>query len=140
LSWLLDTCVISELVRPVPDERVVQWIDARNEFDLFLSVLTLGEIRKGIARLPAGAKKSRLASWLKEELEVRFADRVIPVSPDIALKWGTMLGEAESNGQSLSVIDALIAATVRVHGLVLVTRNFRDFAGCAIDIYNPWDV
>jgi len=140
VSWLLDTCVISELVRPQPDERVVQWIDARNEFELFLSVLTLGEIRKGITRLPAGKKKTRLASWLKEELEVRFADRIIPVSADIALKWGTMLGEAESNGQPLSVIDALITATAAEHGLVLVTRNLRDFAGCAIDIYNPWEV
>jgi hypothetical protein len=139
VSYLLDTCVISELVRPAPEERVVQWIDARHEFELFLSVLTLGEIQKGIARLPSGKKKTRLGSWLKDELEVRFADRIIPVSPDIALTWGEMLGQAESSGHSLSVIDALIAATASVHDLVLVTRNIRDFTGCSIDIHNPWD-
>lgn len=139
MSYLLDTCVISELVRPVPEERVVQWIDARHEFELFLSVLTLGEIQKEIARLPSGKKRSILGSWLKDELEVRFADRIIPVSPDIALTWGKMLGQAESTGHSLSVIDALIAATASVHDLVLVTRNIRDFAGCSIDIHNPWD-
>jgi predicted nucleic acid-binding protein len=138
MSYLLDTCVISELVRPTPNKQVVQWIDARNELELFLSVLTLGEIQKGITRLPSSIKKTRLTSWLKEELEGRFAKRIIPVSSDVALKWGIMLGTAESNGHSLSAIDALIAATAVVHGLVLVTRNVRDFAECAIDLHNPW--
>jgi predicted nucleic acid-binding protein len=138
VSFLLDTCVISELVRPVPDDGVVRWIEARNEFDLYLSVLTIGEIQKGISKLSVGKKKSQLTAWLKEELEVRFAERVIPVTDDIALMWGAMLGTSEKNGKPLSVIDALIAATAAVHNFVLVTRNTSDFNGCSIDIIDPW--
>ena len=83
MSFLLDTCVLSELVRLVPDDGVVQWVEARNEFDLYLSVLTLGEIQKGISKLSVGKKKSQLTAWLKEDLEVRFAERVLPVTDDI---------------------------------------------------------
>lgn len=140
MSYLLDTCVISELVRPVPDAGVVQWIEKHDEFDLYLSVITLGEIQKGISRLSSGKKKSRLTAWLKEELEVRFSDRIIPVTADISIKWGAMPGLAENNGQPLSVVDALIAATASVHNLILVTRNISDFCGCSIDIVDPWSV
>jgi len=140
VSFLLDTCVISELVRPVPNDGVVRWIEARNEFDLYLSVLTLGEIRKGISKLSAGKKRSQLTVWLEEELEVRFAERVLPVTVDIAMMWGRMLGTSEKNGQPLSVIDALIAATAEVHNLALVTRNISDFNGCSIDIVDPWRI
>ncbi|MCF8382865.1 MAG: type II toxin-antitoxin system VapC family toxin [Chlorobium sp.] len=140
MSFLLDTCVISELVRPVPDKGMIQWIESRNEFDLYLSVLTLGEIQKGISRLSAGKKKSQLTLWLKDELEVRFAERVLPVTDAIALMWGDMLGTSEKNGQPLSVIDALIAATATVHNLVLVTRNITDFSGCSVDIVDPWSI
>ncbi len=140
MSFLLDTCVLSELVRLVPDDGVVQWVEARNEFDLYLSVLTLGEIQKGISKLSVGKKKSQLTAWLKEDLEVRFAERVLPVTDDIALRWGGMLGRAEKNGQPLSVIDALIAATADVHNLALVTRNISDFIGCSIDIVDPWSI
>lgn len=139
MSYLLDTCLISELVRPAPNERVVQWVDACNEYELFLSVLTLGEIQKGIAKLASGKKKTALTSWLKDELEIRFAERMIPVSPDIALMWGSMLGDAENRGHALSAIDAFIAATAVVHDLVLVTRNISDFRGCSVEILNPWD-
>ncbi|NTV99465.1 MAG: type II toxin-antitoxin system VapC family toxin [Chlorobiaceae bacterium] len=138
MSFLLDTCVISEMVRPVPDAGVVQWIEKHDEFDLYLSVITLGEIQKGISRLSSGKKKSRLTSWLREELEVRFSERIIPVTPEIGIRWGSMLGSAENNGQPLSVVDALIAATASVRGLILVTRNIRDFEGCSIDIQDPW--
>ena len=140
MSYLLDTCVISELVRPVPDNRVVRWIESQNEFDLYLSVLTLGEIQKGISKLSHGKKKSTLTAWLKDELEVRFAERVLPVNDAIALMWGNMLGTSEKNGQPLSVIDALIASTATVHNLVVVTRNISDFSGCSIDILDPWSI
>jgi toxin FitB len=140
VSYLLDTCLISELVRPVPDDRVVRWIESRNEFDLYLSVLTLGEIQKGISRLSSGKKKLQMTTWMKDELEVRFAERLIPVTGDIALMWGQMLGTSEKNGQPLSAVDALITATAAVHSLVLVTRNIRDFQGCSIDIVDPWSI
>ncbi|NTW83020.1 MAG: type II toxin-antitoxin system VapC family toxin [Chlorobiaceae bacterium] len=140
MSFLLDTCVISEMLRSVPSAGVVRWIEEHDEFDLYLSVVTLGEIQKGISRLSTGKKKSRLTAWLKEELEVRFSGRIIPVTADIAVKWGAMLGMAENSGQPLSVIDALIAATASVHNLILVTRNISDFCGCSIDIVDPWSV
>jgi toxin FitB len=140
VSFLLDTCVISEMVRPVPDAGVVQWIEKHDEFDLYLSVITLGEIQKGISRLSFGKKKPRLTVWLKEELEVRFFERIIPVTPEIGIACGSMLGLAENNGQPLSVIGALIAATASVHNLILVTRNISDFGGCSIDIIDPWSV
>jgi len=140
VSFLLDTCVISELVRPVPDKGVIQWIESRNEFDLYLSVLTLGEIQKGIFRLSAGKKKAQLTAWLQDELEIRFAERVLPVTDAVALMWGNMLGTSEKNGQPLSVIDALIAATASEHNLVLVTRNISDFSGCSVDIVDPWSI
>lgn len=138
MSYLLDTCVISELVRPLPDEKVVAWIGSCDEFDLFLSVMTIGEIQKGIEKVSPGKRKNRLSAWLKEELEIRFAERLLHVTDQVALTWGMMLGNAEKNGQPLSATDALIAATAAAHDLVLVTRNIRDFEGCSIDIFNPW--
>ena len=139
MSYLLDTCIISELVRPSPDNSVLRWIDSRNEFDLYLSVLTLGEIQKGIAKLSSGKKKSLLAAWLKDELVVRFEERIIPVNSGVAMMWGTMLGKAEKNGQPLSAIDALIAATAKMYDLVVVTRNVRDMEASGVDILNPWE-
>jgi len=95
VSYLLDTCVISDLVRKSPDESLVQWVDNQNEFDLYLSATTLGEIQKGITKLSSSKKKELLTSWIKDELEVRFAESIIPISDEVALMGGNMLGEAE---------------------------------------------
>ncbi len=138
MSYLFDTCVISELVRKSPDESLAQWVDNQDEFDLYLSVITLGEIQKGITKLSSSKKKELLTSWLKDELEVRFAERIIPITDEVALMWGNMLGEAEKNGQPLSVIDMLIVATAKVYDLVVVTRNVRDMKAGGVDILNPW--
>ncbi|MCG8341496.1 MAG: type II toxin-antitoxin system VapC family toxin [Chlorobiales bacterium] len=139
MSYLLDTCVISELVRKSPDKSLVQWVDNQNEFDLYLSVITLGEIQKGITKLSSSKKKELLTSWLKDELEVRFAERIVPITDEVALMWGNMLGEAEKNGRPLSVVDMLIAATAKVYDLVVVTRNVRDMKAGDVDILNPWE-
>lgn len=139
MSYLLDTCVISELVRKSPDKSLVQWVDNQNEFDLYLSVITLGEIQKGITKLSSSKKKELLTSWLKDELGVRFAERIVPITDEVALMWGNMLGEAEKNGRPLSVVDMLIAATAKVYDLVVVTRNVRDMKAGDVDILNPWE-
>ena len=139
MTFLLDTCVISELVRPRPDEKVVRWVDSVDERHLFLSVLTVGELEKGIAKLPESQRKTELRAWLEHDLAERFADRILPVDAAVAIAWGRTLGEAERGGVKLPVIDALLAATAEVHGLTLVTRNVADFERCTAPVFNPWE-
>lgn len=137
--FLLDTCVISELVRPRPDERVVRWVDSVDERKLFLSALTMGELERGITKLPDSPRKAELRGWLEHDLADRFAGRVLPVDAAVGVAWGRTLGEAECGGVKLPVIDALLAATAEVHGLTLVTRNVSDFERCSAPVFNPWE-
>lgn len=139
MRFLLDTCVISEVVKPNPAPRVLEWLDAVDEYSLFLSVLTLGEIQKGISSLASSQKKQRLQSWLDRDLRQRFAGRVLPVCDSIALEWGVLCGENKRNGMPAPVIDALLAATARQHNLTLVTRNTRDFQHFSTHTLNPWE-
>lgn len=139
MSFLLDTSVISELVRKNPHLPVLEWIGAQDETSLYLSVVTIGEIEKGIARLPASARKSKLQSWVRRDLVERFGARLLPVDIRAATRWGALTGESEKRGQPLPVIDSLIAATALVHGLAVVTRNVEDFKRCGVACVNPWD-
>lgn len=139
MEYLLDTCVISELVRPSPNARVVAWIDRAEETALCLSVLTFGELEKGIAQLPASARRRKIESWVREELAARFAGRVLGVDTAVAERWGQITGASEAVGRPLPVIDALLSATALVHGLVIVTRNTRDFERCGARCLDPWD-
>ena len=134
---LLDTCVVSELMRPSPDPDVVAWVTAANDSALHLSVLTLGEIRKGIRRLPAGSKRQRLETWA-EKLHSEFAGRVIPIDDGIALLWGDLAAEAQRKGIVLAAVDGLLAATAMRHGMPIVTRNVDDFSNVGVEIVNPW--
>ncbi len=138
MSFLLDTSVISELVRKKPRARVFDWIDGQDETSLFLSVLTLGELEKGIARLPASARKAKLVSWVRRDLAERFSGRLLPIDVRIAERWGVLAGESEKRGLPLPVIDSLLAATALVHGLQIVTRNVRDFERCGVTCVNLW--
>jgi len=138
VRYLLDTCVLSELVRPKPDAKVVSWVDGQDEHHLFLSVITIGELHKGIAKLPAGLRRARLEQWIKEDLAARFHQRILPVDTMVASAWGAMLGEAEAGGAPLPVVDALIGATAKVHGCAVVTRNVVDLERTAIEVINPW--
>jgi len=138
VRFLLDTCVISELVKPRPDDKVVHWVDSLNELDLFLSALTLGELKKGISKLDESVRKKDLLLWLKVDLVARFAGRVIPIDADVAMAWGLMQGAAERDGMKLPVIDALIAASAQVHHLTVSTRNVVDFERCGVRVFNPW--
>jgi predicted nucleic acid-binding protein len=105
---------------------------------VFLSVVTLAELRHGIERLPAGRRRSRLDEWLREELPLRFEERVLPVDDPVADAWGRIVAGAEAVGRSIAAMDALIAATAQVHGLAPVTRNEADFVSSVKTIVNPW--
>lgn len=139
-GYLLDTNVISEYSRKQsPDVRLRKWVDAQNENTLHLSVLTLGEIRKGVTLLPASIKRTALEQWLEKDLPARFNSRLLPITGRIAELWGAIAAEAQVKGISLPVIDGLLAATAIDHELTVATRNIRDFSVCNVPLINPWD-
>jgi predicted nucleic acid-binding protein len=133
---LVDTNVISELRRRDPDANVRAWFAQRPATELYLSVLTLGEIRKGVEALTDSGRRTVLNQWLERELPVFFADRLLPIDAAVAHQWGQLLAKA---GRSLPAIDSLLAATALHHNLVLVTRNLKDVAGLPVKVLNPWD-
>lgn len=139
MKYLLDTCVISELVKKEPHPGVIRWLDGCDESRMYLSVLTIGEITKGIAKLADGDRRERLQSWVTNELAVRFEQRLLEIDTEVAWAWGIMLGEAERLGEKLPVIDSLIAATANVHNLIVVTRNVQDIVRCQAKVFNPWE-
>ena len=138
MSFLLDTNIVSEWVRPQPDEGVTAWLAEVDEDQSFLSVVTLAELRRGIARLARGRRRMRLDEWLRHELLLRFEDRILPIDNRVAVIWGDIVSDREAKGRPISVMDAFIAATARTYGLTLVTRNTSDFAGSVAAITNPW--
>lgn len=135
MSYLVDTNVLSELRRRDPDANVVRWLEARPATTLYLSVLTLGELRKGAAALPEGVRKRRLLDWLEVELPGYFAGRVLPIDTHVTDRWGYLVAEA---GRPLAAIDSLLAATALTYGLTLVTRNLRDFQYPGLAVIDPW--
>jgi toxin FitB len=137
-GFLLDTNCISELIRTEPEPRVVQWFEEVDERLLFLSVLTLGEIRKGIAGLVVGKQRTKLEIWLELELKARFNNRVLAIDTEIAERWGVLSASAKAQGKPLSVIDGLLAATALHHQLAIVTRNVSGFAQSEVAVVCPW--
>jgi toxin FitB len=137
-AYLLDTNCISELVRAEPDPGVMTWLEAADETLLYLSVLTMGEIRKGIAALSQGKRRTRLETWLEVELRARFASRILSVDAAVADRWGLLAAGARSEGKSLSTIDGLLAATALQHNLTIISRNVTDFANVRVQVLNPW--
>lgn len=137
-GFLLDTNVISELIKSRPDNNLLHWIDETEETILFLSVLTLGEVRHGIERLSPGKRRGRLESWLTVDLRLRFQDRILTVNEAIAERWGALSARAAKKGRPVPVIDGLLAATALHHDLILVTRNDTDVTGTGVPTLNPW--
>jgi toxin FitB len=137
-GFLLDTNVISELIKAKPDPRVVRWIEQTDESILFLSVLTLGEIRRGIERLNLGRRRGRLESWLEVDLRARFPNRILAIDEAVAERWGTLSAGADAKGRPVPVIDGLLAATALHHDLMLVARSDPDIAGTGVPTLNPW--
>jgi len=138
MRYLLDTCVISELVARQPNQRVIDWIDNVDPETVHLSVITIGEIRKGIEKLTDSKRKSMLNEWLEDELLVRFSGRIFPIDLDVILVWGQMIGRLELSGKKIAAMDSLIAAIASYGNLMLVTRNEADFRHAGIPILNPW--
>ena len=137
-GFLLDTNCISELIKPRPEPRVVEWLESTDEGLLYLSVLTLGEIRKGVALLAQGKRRTRLETWLEVDLRARFADRILAIEVAVADRWGVLASEAKRIGKPLSIIDGLLAATALEHNLTVVSRNDADFANAPVTVLNPW--
>ncbi|MGD9252257.1 MAG: type II toxin-antitoxin system VapC family toxin [Desulfobacterales bacterium] len=138
MSFHIDPCVWSELVRPKPHRRLVGWIEAQDESRLYLSVITIGEIQKGIAKLPASSRKERLVTWLDEELVERFKGKILSIDLTVARQWGHIQAACELRGLKMPVVDAFIAAIALLSDMTIVTRNEQDMAASGAKIFNPW--
>jgi predicted nucleic acid-binding protein len=136
VRYLLDTNVVSELVRPKPDARVLAWFRGVDEASLHLSVLTLGELRSGVGQLREPARRERLRVWLERDLPERLEDRLLPVTAAVADRWGRLIAEA---GRPLAAVDSLLAATALHHGLRMVTRNVKHFGFDGLEVVSPWE-
>ncbi len=138
MNWLLDTCVLSEYVKRQPTPEVIAWLDAQDERSLLISVITVGEIEKGIIKLRRADpnRSHKLTAWLGK-VEQRFAERILPLDVPILRAWADLSGNAELTGRKWPVLDALLMATARCHGLTIVTRNIQDFS-LFPHLYNPW--
>lgn len=139
MKYLLDTTVLFEARKREPERAVAAWLDAVPESDLAISVLTLGEIERGVAAHPDAAQRVRLQSWLEDALRLRFAGRILSVDEAVASLWGRLTGESARHGRSVPVIDGLLVATARRHALTLVTRNVTDVEGHGVPVLNPWE-
>ncbi len=139
MKYLLDTCVLSELVTKQPNVKVVDFVDSLDPDDVYLSVITIGEIVKGIEKLPNSRRKQELHTWLKEDLLSRFQGKIIPIDEDVIVGWGFLAARAEAAGGPMPAIDSLIAATAQANNLTLVTRNVEDFNASGVEIVNPWE-
>lgn len=139
MNYLLDTCIISELASKQPAPEVINWVDTLDSKQVYLSVITIGEIAKGVEKLTESERKKELKTWLEHDLLARFQDQILPLDTNVLMTWGSLTAQAERKGRPLPAIDSLIAATVLTHKMTLVTRNVKDFESAGIDIFNPWE-
>ena len=137
-GFLLDTNIISELVKPKPEANVTEWVENTDESLLYLSVLTLGEIRRGIAALPQSRRRAILEAWLDKDLRARFEGRILVIDQEVADRWGLLTAAARNSGRVLPVIDGLLAATALEHNLTLVTRDTGQIPSMGVAVFNPW--
>jgi predicted nucleic acid-binding protein len=139
MKYLLDTCIISELVKPIPNDNVISWLTSIDESKLYISVLTVGEIEKGIEKLTDGSKKKKLKLWVEDDLKYRFEGRIIPIDLNVAIKWGQIQAMTERAGKPLPAIDGLIAVSAIVNNCIVATRNTSDMEQSSAELLNPWD-
>jgi predicted nucleic acid-binding protein len=138
-GFLLDTNIPSELTRPVPDSRVRDWVASQENASLYLSVVSVGELRRGFTLLARSKRRTQLELWFEQYLLPLFAGRILPVTQSIGDRWGVLDGECQLRGTPISTADGMIAATALEHDLTIVTRNVKDFAGLCAAVFNPWD-
>jgi predicted nucleic acid-binding protein len=139
MNYLLDTCVISEFTRRQPNQGVIDWIDSIEEEKLFISVITVGEIQRGIERLPDSHRKTELLVWMNNELLQRFSGRMIVIDAPTMFVWGSLTARLETTGQSMGVMDSLITASALQNNLIVSTRNVADFLPSGVQVINPWE-
>lgn len=137
MNFLLDTNAVSEWVKPRPNVGLIRWMESADEDRIFLSVISLAELRYGVARMAAGLRRGRLEEWLREQLPLRFEGRILSVDHNVAQAWGRTVSRSEALGRPMGVMDALLSATAEIHRLTLVTRNVSDFPTLKA-IVNPW--
>ena len=137
MKYLLDTCVVSEFTKSQANTGLRHWLDSQGQRALYLSVITVGEIQKGITKLEDAARQSAIQDWLEVLIE-RFEGRILPIDMEIVRVWGALLGEEQRNGINLPAIDSLIASTAAVHHMTVVSRNVQDFERCHASVLNPW--
>jgi len=138
MNYLLDTNVISELIARVPNQKVVDWIDSLGPETVYLSVITIGELRKGIEKLAPSRRKDELTVWLENTLLLRFVEQLVTITVDVMLVWGELTGRLEREGKPIAAIDSLIAASALEGNYALVTRNEDDFQFTGVPLINPW--
>ena len=138
MKYLLDTCVISEVIKRKPSSNVIKWIKQEEESNFFISVLTIGELHKGIEKLDKSKRKDELHNWVENDLKERFCNRIINIDMPVVTMWGKIQGMTERTGKSMPAIDSLIAATGITHHLTVVTRNISDMKESGAVLYNPW--
>jgi len=139
LNYLLDTCVISELIRPRPSSKVLQWLRSCQDGNLFLSSITIGEIQKGISKLPNSQKRNKLQEWMDTELIRRFDKRILGIDYKVAQKWGEIQASAEVAGKKMPVIDSLIASIAISYDMTVVTRDISGMKNSGVKLFNPWE-
>jgi predicted nucleic acid-binding protein len=139
-GFLLDTNIPSELTRPQPEPRVTRWLEGTHDERMYFSVVSIGEVCKGLTVHPEAHRRAWLRNWLDRELRPWLADRILPVSEAIAERWGILEGECQLKGLTLHAPDGIIAATALEHDLTVVTRNVKDFTGLGVEIFNPWEL
>ena len=137
MNFLLDTNAVSEWVKPRPNPGVIRWMEAADEDRVFLSVISLAELRYGVERFAPGARRSRLEAWLQDELPLRFEGRILPVDDNVAGAWGRAVARGEALGRPMGAMDAFLAATAETHHLILVTRDVSHFPVLK-NVLNPW--
>ncbi len=138
MNYLLDTNVISELISKRPDKKVLEWLDHLDPNTVYLSVITIGEIRKGIEKLPLSKRRDRVKEWLEGDLLPRFHGRILEITMEVMLAWGELIGRLEKEGRPITAIDSLVAAISLQGNYRLVTRNEHDFKHTGVTIINPW--
>ena len=139
MTWLLDTNILSELRNKSPNPSVIEWITHHLNETSYLSVITIGELKAGISRLPSSKRRTNLQAWLEKDILQTYQSRILPIDTETMLIWGELMAKLTGIGKPMPIVDSLIASTARQHNLTLVTRNVADFQAVDISVINPWD-